>query len=383
MGTGIAIAIANAGMRAHIVDSSQAALEGARASIDAAYRSAVERGKLTSNAAGERRRQIAFDFDFTSFARADVVIEAAFEDLAVKRDIFARLGAVVPGETVLATNTSSLDIDAITGDVPRPERALGLHFFSPANVMKLLEIVRGARTSDATLAWAVDFATRLGKIGVVVGNCDGFVGNRMLLRYRREAELCLERGATPQQVDAALEAFGFAMGPFAVSDLAGLDIAYRSKQERRKRGADVPFRQSTIPDRLVEAGRLGQKTLAGYYRYERGRRDRIVDPEVEALIARERAGLSNVPQGVGDDEVVERSMLALVNEGARILEAGIAASAEDIDRVWRYGYGFPAARGGPMAYAATLDRKALSARLQELEKEDAAFWDAGVVERRL
>ncbi len=299
MGTGIAMAVANAGLRASVVDSSSDALTRGDATIAAGYRSAVERGRLTAEAAQERRARIALGDDFDRFADVDVVIEAAFEDLAVKRDIFGRLGTIARGDALLATNTSSLDIDAITAGVPRPERTLGMHFFSPAVVMKLLEIVRGQRTSDEAIATALALGERLGKVGVVVGNCDGFVGNRMLLRYRREAELLLERGATPQQVDAALERFGFAMGPFAVSDLAGLDIAYRSKKERNLRGAGVPFRQSRIPDLLVEAGRLGQKTGAGYYRYEAGKRERHPDPAVDELIAAERAASGHRPASPG------------------------------------------------------------------------------------
>jgi len=383
MGTGIALAVAAAGLSAQVVDSSPDALARGKTTVETAYRSAVERGRLSQAEADTRRARITFGGDVSAFADVDLVIEAAFEDLAVKRAIFARLGEAVRPGTLLATNTSSLDIDAVAGDVPCPDRALGMHFFSPANVMKLLEIVRGARTSDGTIAAALRFAERLGKVGVVVGNCDGFVGNRMLLRYRREAELLLERGATPAQVDAALEAFGFAMGPFAVSDLAGLDIAYRSKRERIARGKGVPFRQSRIPDLLVESGRLGQKSGSGYYRYEPGRRERFPEPTTDALIAAERDRLGLVPGNVRDAEIVERCTLALVNEGARILEEGIARGPGDVDSVWRYGYGFPAARGGPMAYGASLDRPALLARLRSLEREDPAFWNAGVVERVL
>ncbi len=383
MGTGIAMAVAAAGLSAQIVDSAPEALARGEATVETAYRSAVERGRLSQAEADARRGRIAFGGDVSTFADVDLVIEAAFEDLAVKRAIFAKLGDVVRSGTLLATNTSSLDIDAVAGDVPYPDRTLGMHFFSPANVMKLLEIVRGARTSDDTIAAALRFADRLGKVGVVVGNCDGFVGNRMLLRYRREAELLLERGATPAQVDAALEGFGFAMGPFAVSDLAGLDIAYRSKRERIARGKGVPFRQSRIPDLLVESGRLGQKTGSGYYRYESGRRERLPEPATDALIAAERDRLGLVPAKVPDAEIIERCTLALVNEGARILTDGIARAPTDVDAVWRYGYGFPAARGGPMAYAASLDRPALLARLRSLEQEDPAFWNTGVVEGAL
>ncbi|MBC5801415.1 MAG: 3-hydroxyacyl-CoA dehydrogenase [Candidatus Eremiobacteraeota bacterium] len=383
MGTGIALAIAGAGLSAHVVDSSPEALARGRAAIEATYRSSVERGKLSRDEADARRARIAFSGDVSAFSGVELVIEAAFEDLTVKRSVFEKLGNVVRANALLATNTSSLDIDAVTGGVPHPERALGMHFFSPANVMKLIEIVRGAHTSDDTIRASLAFAERLGKVGVVVGNCDGFVGNRMLLRYRREAELLLERGATPAQVDAALERFGFAMGPFAVSVLAGLDIAYNSKRERNARGNGVRFRQSLIPDLLVESGRLGQKTGGGYYRYEPGRRERLSAAATDELIAAERRRLGLVPATIPDEEVVERCTLALINEGARILAEGIARRPADIDAVWRYGYGFPAARGGPMAYAASLDRGELLSRLRVFEQSDPAFWNAAVVERAL
>jgi 3-hydroxyacyl-CoA dehydrogenase len=258
--------------------------------------------------------------------------------------------------------------------VPHPARAIGMHFFSPAHVMRLLEVVRGRLTSPETIATVVALGERMGKIPVVVGNCDGFVGNRMLHKYRREAELLLESGATPAQVDGALKAFGFAMGPFAVADLAGVDIGWRAKQERLKRGPS-PFRLSNIPDLLVAAGRLGQKTGAGYYRYASGDRTPIPDPEVNAIIEGERNRLGITPRAVSDEEIVERCVYALINEGARILDDGISSSAEDIDTIWLTGYGFPATRGGPMAYARSIGVEVIRAAVRRFANDDPAFWE--------
>jgi 3-hydroxyacyl-CoA dehydrogenase len=376
MGTGIAAALANAGGAVTVVDADPSALERSRAGVDAIFQSAVDRGRIDETARDARRSAITFSTDLGALHGADVAIEAVYEDLDLKRAVFARLSEVCGERTLLATNTSTLDIDAVGGGVRDPQRMLGLHFFSPAHIMKLVEIVRGTRTSPEAIAQARDLVERLGKIGVVVASCDGFVGNRMLLRYRREAELLLEEGATPEQVDGALRAFGFAMGPFAVSDLAGLDIAYRAKQERLKRGG-LPFRQSRIPDRLVEGGRLGQKTGAGYFRYERANRSPLPDDEVLALIADERARLGVRPRPIPDSEIVERTLLALFVEGRRIVGEGIASSEDDIDTIWRHGYGFPAAKGGPMTYHRALDAAAVDARIAELAARDPAFWGGG------
>ena len=272
MGAGIAMNFANAGIPVRLVDASSEALERAGSSIETAYAAAVQRGRLSRDAADERLTRVRCSVAFEDLGGVDIVVEAVFEDLAIKRDVFARLGAVCGAETLLATNTSTLDVDAIAEAAPHPERSLGLHFFSPAHVMKLVEVVRGARTSAATLAEAARLAQRLGKVPVVVGNCDGFVGNRMLLGYKREAEYLLLAGATPERVDGALRAFGFAMGIFAVSDLAGIDVGWRSKRERIKRGAAPAYAVTDLPDALVAAGRLGQKTGRGYFRYEPGKR---------------------------------------------------------------------------------------------------------------
>jgi len=379
MGTGIAVAFANAGGHVRVVDANAEALGRAGATIEQMYRRAVERGSLSAAAAAERLRCISLGTELAALADSELLVEAVFENLAVKADIFAEVGRIIGSEAILATNTSTLDVDAIVAAAPFPERSLGMHFFSPAHLMKLVEVVRATRTSSGTIGRVVAIAKSIGKIPIVVGNGDGFVGNRMLLRYRREAELLLEAGATPQQVDHAMREFGFALGPFAVSDLAGLDIAYSAKQERMRRGG-LPFRQSRVPDLLVEAGRLGQKSGAGYYRYERGSRTPIVDPAVGEIVAAERERLAIVPRTVDDGEIVGRTTLALFNEGARILRDGVAASSADIDAIWVNGYGFPAARGGPMAYAASLGADAVMATIARFAQDDPAFWASDVAE---
>jgi 3-hydroxyacyl-CoA dehydrogenase len=294
--------------------------------------------------------------------------------METKRAVFAHLASACRPDAILATNTSTLDVDEIAAAATNAERALGMHFFSPAHVMRLLEVVRGEATSRETVASVLAFARRIGKVPVVVGNCDGFVGNRMLLRYRREAEMALERGATPAEVDRALQGFGFAMGPFAVADLAGVDVGWRAKMERNKRGG-LPFRVSDIPDRLVEAGRLGQKTGAGYYRYEPGSRTPRPDPAVLEILARERERVGVVPRPIGNEEIVARCITALINEGARVLDDGTASSPADIDTIWRTGYGFPAERGGPMAYADATGLGRVLAAVRRYAEDDGAFWE--------
>jgi 3-hydroxyacyl-CoA dehydrogenase len=374
MGAGIAMSLANAGIGVLLVDASGEALERARANIAASYDAQVSRGKLERSAAGERIARILFAEDIAALGDVDVAIEAVFEDLAIKRDVFAKLGAICRADALLATNTSTLDIDAIVSSAPHPERSLGMHFFSPAHVMKLLEVVRGSQSSLETIAAAVALGERIGKIPVVVGNCDGFVGNRMLLGYKREAEFAVLAGASPARVDGALEAFGFAMGPFAVSDLAGIDVGWRAKAERIKRGASPPFAVSNIPDAMVAANRLGQKTSRGFYRYEKGDRARYPDPEVDEIIATERSRAGIAAREIGDEEIVQRCVYALVLEGARILDDGIADSPGDIDTIWTNGYGFPKARGGPMRYAENAGLGTVLARMRTFAHDDPAFW---------
>jgi 3-hydroxyacyl-CoA dehydrogenase len=374
MGSGIAMCCANAGIDVAIVDAAPEALERARTTIESTYQSQVSKGRLSREEADGRLARISRTQNYDDLAAADVAIEAVFEDLAIKRDVFATLGAALRPDALLATNTSTLDVDAIARSAPHPERAIGMHFFSPAHVMKLLEIVRGADSTPETIEATVALGKRLGKIPVVVGNCDGFVGNRMLLGYKREAEFLVLAGAPPARVDSVLEAFGFAMGPFAVSDLAGVDVGWRSKQERIKRGAAPPFALTNLSDELVAAGRYGQKTAAGYYRYQPGDRARYHDEAVDAIVEKERARLAIAARDVADEEIVERCVYALVIEGARILEEGMAGSAADIDTIWINGYGFPKARGGPMRYAQDAGIARVLATVRGFAAEDPACW---------
>ena len=374
MGAGIAMSFADAGIAVRLTDASPDALARAGAHIASNYASQVRRGKITPAEAAEREASIVRSSAFDDLAPVQVAVEAVFEDMAIKREVFGRLGAICRADALLATNTSTLDVDEIARAAPHVERTIGMHFFSPAHVMKLLEVVRGADTSRATIAATVALGERLGKVPVVVGNCDGFVGNRMLLGYKREAEFAVLAGASPARVDGALEGFGFAMGPFAVSDLAGIDVGWRAKTERIKRGAAPPFAVSDIPDAMVAAERFGQKNGRGYYRYEPGDRKRYPDPAVDAILAteRERAGIP--PQHLSDEEIVERCVYALVNEGARILGEGVADSAADIDTIWINGYGFPKARGGPMRFAQDTGIANVLARIERFAERDPVFW---------
>jgi 3-hydroxyacyl-CoA dehydrogenase len=374
MGTGIAMAFADAHIAVRVFDESRDALDRAHATIARTYASQLERGRIDAVERDVRIATIELSSDDGFATGADMAIEAVFEDPALKAEVFARLGRLLPSDALLATNTSTLDVDAIAAGAPHPERCLGMHFFSPANVMRLLEIVRGAKTSPAAVNAAVALGRRIGKIPVVVGNCDGFVGNRMLLGYRREAEFAVLAGAAPAQVDGALERFGFAMGPFAVADLAGIDVGWRAKMERIKRSAAPPFAVSDFPDALVAAGRLGQKAGKGWYRYVPGDRSRHDDPDVAALVATERSRSGIAPRTLGDDEIVERCVYALVNEGARILEEGVADSAADIDAIWVNGYGFPKAHGGPMQYADGVGLAKVAATIAAFAQTDPAFW---------
>jgi 3-hydroxyacyl-CoA dehydrogenase len=352
MGSGIAISAAGAGLKVALVDTQPAAVEAGLARIRASFDEAVRKGRLGAAAADAARRRVLTATDLAALADVDLVIEAAFENLAVKREVFARLGAVCRPGAVLATNTSTLDVDAIAEASGRATDVIGMHFFSPANIMRLLEIVRGRVTAPEVVATALAVARRLGKVGVVVGNCFGFVGNRMLYAYGREKELMLLEGASPGRIDRALEAFGMAMGPNAAGDLAGLDIGYAARREWRGRPEDPRFYR--VSDLLVEHGRLGQKSGRGFYRYEANARRGVPDPEVSALIRGEAARLGIAAREIGEAEIVERCTLALINEGARILEEGIAARSADIDVIWCNGYGYPRYRGGPMFYADTL-----------------------------
>ena len=313
--------------------------------------------------------------DFNALGAADIVIEAAYEDMAVKQDVFKRLDAVAKRGAILATNTSTLDVDQIAAATVRPQDVIGTHFFSPANVMRLLEIVRGKKTGNDVLATVLQLAKQLKKVGVVSRVCDGFIGNRMLEHYVRQSMFLIDEGASPQQIDAAMTRFGMAMGPFAVGDLAGLDIGYAIRQRRYIEKPHVTY--SRVGDRVVELGRLGQKTGKGWYRYEAGDRTPRPDAEISELINKYRDEIGMTPRTIGDEEIVQRCVYALVNEGARILEEGIALRASDIDVVYLTGYGFPAAKGGPMFYAQTVGLGKVVASMQRFAQNkhaDPKFW---------
>jgi 3-hydroxyacyl-CoA dehydrogenase len=375
MGAGIAMACANAGLPVVLHDTTQAALDRASGSIRRNYDISITRGRLTPDVAAERIARIQPQLGHEGFDTADIVIEAAYESLAVKQAIFRDLDAVTRPDCVLATNTSTLDIDAIASVTSRPSAVVGLHFFSPAHVMRLLEIVRGQATSAETIATAFAFGKALKKVGVLVGNCRGFVGNRMMFPYMYETQFLVEEGATPEQVDHALTAFGMAMGMFAVDDMAGIDVAWRVRQELGHfHGGDA--RVPLVADRLYEMGRFGQKTGKGWYRYEDGRTP-IPDPEVVALI-REAAARGGVAQrSFTDQDIVERSIYGLINEGARVLEQGFALRASDIDVIYTSGYGFPAWRGGPMFYADRIGLQTILDRIVDFHRDLGPRWEPG------
>jgi len=348
MGGGIAMAFANRGIPVTQLEMSAEALQRGRTTMQRNYETSVSRGSMTREAADANLARITGTLDYQDLHDCDLVIEAVFEDLTVKREVFGRLDAVVKPGAILASNTSTIDIDLIASATSRPEAVVGLHFFSPANVMKLLEVVRGAKSSPQTLASSMALAKRIGKVAVLAGNCDGFIGNRILANYAREAEFLLEEGATPWQVDGALKAFGLPMGIFLMRDMAGLDIGWRVRQ-RREATRDKSLRHTSFPDRICELGRFGQKTGAGYYRYEG--REASPDPEIERLIAESAAAAGIQRKPVSDEQIVRRILTAMVYEGAKILQEGFASRASDIDVTYVYGYGFPRYRGGPMFWA--------------------------------
>jgi 3-hydroxyacyl-CoA dehydrogenase len=352
MGGGIAMAFANAGIPVRLLEMDQERLDRGLETIRKNYAGSVTRGRLPQEEMDRRFARISATLAYEDIRDSDIVIEAAFEDMQVKKEVFARLDSAMKRGAILATNTSTLDVDQIAAATSRPEAVVGTHFFSPANVMRLLEVVRGAKTSKEALATAMKLGRTLGKTAVVSGVCDGFIGNRMLERYLQQATFLLDEGASPQQVDKALTDFGLAMGPFAMGDLAGNDVGWYVRKRRMKERPE--FIYSKIPDRICELGRFGQKTGAGYYKYDAGSRIAVPDPIVEKLIADYRKEAGIAPRAIDAREIVERCMFALANEGARILEEGIALRAVDIDMVYLTGYGFPRYRGGPMFYADTV-----------------------------
>ena len=363
MGGGIAMCFANAGIPVVLLEVNDEALDRGLKIIRKNYSITVKRGKLTEADVKKRMALITGATNYADIADADIVIEAVFENLDLKKEIFAKLDETCKAGAILATNTSYQDVDAIAAATARPEDVVGTHFFSPANVMKLLEVVRGAKTADDVLATIMLTGKRIGKVCALSGVCYGFIGNRMLTGYGREAQLLLLEGCTPQQVDSTLEKFGMAMGPVAMGDLAGLDVGYKARQSRKAEGNDPrPYAVST---RLVESGRFGQKTGAGYYRYDSETRARVSDPEVEVMIREEAEKFGIERREISEAEIIARCIYPLVNEGAKILEEGIAQRASDIDVVYVFGYAFPVAKGGPMFYADQVGLKSVFDKILE------------------
>jgi 3-hydroxyacyl-CoA dehydrogenase len=376
MGVGIAMNFLNAGLPVVMLEMKQDALDRGVAIIRKNYESSLKKGKLTPAELEARMALLTPSVSYDDIKNADLVIEAVFEDIGVKEQVFNKLDDVMKQGAILASNTSTLDMNRIAGFTTRSQDVVGLHFFSPANVMRLLEVVRGERTAKDVLATVMQLARKIKKVAVVSGVCDGFIGNRMLKFYRGQAFDLLEEGASPRQIDQALEKWGMAMGPFRMGDLAGLDIGW---SVRKRLYAENPgMKRSLIADRLCEMGRFGQKTGKGWYRYEAGKRDALPDPVVDQIIAEGRKQAGAAPREVSDKEIVERCIYSLVNEGARILEEGIAARASDIDMVYLTGYGFPQHRGGPMLYADMIGLSNVVNAMRRFAVQpggDAGFWE--------
>ncbi|MBD9482236.1 3-hydroxyacyl-CoA dehydrogenase [Pseudomonas sp. PDM14] len=371
MGRGIVMSLANAGIPVLWLDNNPQMLEQALTSIADTWAHSVRQGRLDEAQAASRRALVSAAADYTSLADTDLVIEAVYENLELKQEIFRTLDGLLKPSAILASNTSALDIDAIAAVTERPEQVLGLHFFSPAHIMKLLEIVRGAKTAPAVLDAALALGERIGKVSVVAGNCDGFIGNRMLNTYVKEARSMLLEGAYPHQVDSALQGFGFAMGPFRMYDVVGIDLEWRARELAGK-GQEQDVVQ--VDNRLCALGRFGQKTRMGYYRYAEGSRQAEHDPEVDALVLQVSESLGYERRSIGAEEILERCLLALVNEGAKILEENIAANSHDVDLVYLNGYGFPADKGGPMSWADAQGAAVLYQRLKDLQERFGDHW---------
>ncbi|UCR87260.1 3-hydroxyacyl-CoA dehydrogenase NAD-binding domain-containing protein [Pseudomonas chlororaphis subsp. aurantiaca] len=371
MGRGIVMCLANAGVAVQWVDNNPQMLEQALTAVSETYAHNVRQGRIDQAEADARRARVSAAADYLAIRDVDLVIEAVYENLELKQKIFRELDGLIQPRAILASNTSALDIDAIAAVTRRPRQVLGLHFFSPAHIMKLLEIVRGAATAPQVLEAALALGERMGKVSVVSGNCPGFIGNRMLRTYVLEARKMLLEGAFPYQVDAALQGFGFAMGPFRMYDVVGIDLEWRARQLA---GKGQEAHEVQVDNRLCEAGRFGQKSGKGYYHYEPGSRQAEHDVQVDALVQQVSEGLGYRRRDIGPEEILERCLLALVNEGAKILEEGIAGSAQDIDLVYLNGYGFPADKGGPMSWADRQGLVSIQQGLLRLQAELGAHW---------
>ncbi len=381
MGGGIAMVFANAGIDVVLVDREQGLVDKGLGIIKRNYAATVSKGKLAQGEMDARTARITGATDWGGLGDVDLVIEAVFEEMGLKREIFGKLDRTCRKDAILATNTSTLDVDEIARSTSRPEQVIGLHFFSPANVMRLLEIVRGKATSKAVVATSLKLSKQIGKVGVLVGVCPGFVGNRMLHTYFREAQLLIQEGALPAQVDGVITRFGFAMGPCATSDLAGIDVGWRIRKQQPKPPPGERY-SGAVADRLAEMGRFGQKTNAGFYKYEPGSRTPLADPEVLAIIEAVSKELGIERRPIGDDEIFERCLYSMINEGAKILEEGIALRASDIDTVWINGYGFPPHRGGPMFYADTVGLSKIHGTLQQFAAKLGGVWkSSGLLEK--
>ncbi|MFV3331434.1 3-hydroxyacyl-CoA dehydrogenase NAD-binding domain-containing protein [Pseudomonas sp. NY15437] len=379
MGRGIAMCLANAGVQVLWLDNNPQMLTQALGAVADTYAHNVRQGRIDEAEAARRRARISQVANYAAIREVDLVIEAVYENLELKQAIFRELDAALKPSAILASNTSYLDVDAIAAVTARPSQVLGLHFFSPAHIMKLLEIVRGAKTAPAVLDAALELGERMGKVSVVAGNCHGFIGNRMLEKYVQESRRLILEGSLPHQVDAAIQGFGFAMGPFRMFDVVGIDLEWRARELAGK-GQDAPTVQ--VDNRLCEMGRFGQKTGNGFYHYEPGSRQAEHDPEVDALVVRESERLGYRRRDIGAEEILERCLLALVNEGAKILDEGIASTSADIDTVYLNGYGFPKDKSGPMAWADAQGLQSVLARLRDLAGEHGAHWQpAALVER--
>jgi 3-hydroxyacyl-CoA dehydrogenase len=366
MGGGIAMCFANAGIPVTLVDTTQEALDRGLQKIKSNYAATVAKGRLAQSDMDKRTALISPTTSLDEIKAANIVIEAVFERMDVKKDLFRKLDGIMAPGAILATNTSTLDVDEIAAATKRPEDVIGTHFFSPANVMRLLEVVRGKKTANDVLATTMKLGKTLKKVPVVSGVCDGFIGNRMLEKYGQQSLFLLEEGATPAQIDNALQRWGMAMGPFAMYDMAGNDIGWEIRKRRAAERPDMVY--SKIADRICEKGWFGQKTGRGWYRYADGSRKPIPDAEVEDLLNQHRKDIGVTPRKIPDDEIVERCIFALANEGARILEEGIALRASDIDMVYLTGYGFPPYRGGPMFYADTVGLDRVLKSIQSFQK---------------
>ncbi|MCZ6499164.1 MAG: 3-hydroxyacyl-CoA dehydrogenase NAD-binding domain-containing protein [Gammaproteobacteria bacterium] len=381
MGAGIALSCLNASLDVSLLDKDRQGLERGRATIEKLLAAAVGKGRITDIQMQEQLSRLRLIDDYQTLSDADLVIEAVFESMAIKEEVFSTLDRVCRDGAILASNTSTLDIDRIAATTSRPEDVIGLHFFSPANVMKLLEIVRGTRSSTRTIASMVKLAKAIGKVGVVCGNCDGFVANRSRGPFNTEMNILVEQGATPEQVDRVMYAFGYPMGPFAVADLAGGDIGYAGR--KRRAAADPDYRKLPIADRLVEQGRHGQKNGAGWYRYEPGDRTPHVDPEAERIIAEVRREIGVNQRDFTDQEVLHRMLFASVNEACKILQEGIAARASDVDVMWLYGFGFPRYLGGLMYWADQIGVRDVYDQVRQWEAEYGERWKPAELLREL